>query len=261
MAKAGITTRLNSRTSVLAAANPIFGRYDELKQISDQIELQTTILSRFDCIFVVRDVNTPENNQRIANHILGLHQGRINRESVPEITFELLKKYIKYSKAKVHPRLSPLAAEKLQEVYVADRQKAYEYKKLTQSKNTIPITVRQLEAVIRLGEALARMKLRSCVGVDEINEAHHLFELSTLKTVEGKELGYEISEEAGAEVKKIEDVIKKRVCVGTQVSISKLMDEIGERHGHSTVGMAIRNMVINQEFREIKGKKLLIRDR
>lgn len=80
VAKAGITTRLNSRTSILAAANPIYGRYDDLKQISEQIELQTTILSRFDCIFVVRDVNTTENNERIATHILDLHQGKIHRE-------------------------------------------------------------------------------------------------------------------------------------------------------------------------------------
>jgi DNA replication licensing factor MCM5 len=58
IAKAGITTRLNSRTSVLAAANPIKGRCDEAMQISEQIDLQTTILSRFDCIFVMKDVNT-----------------------------------------------------------------------------------------------------------------------------------------------------------------------------------------------------------
>ena len=66
VAKAGITTRLNSRTSILAAANPIFGRYDDLKQVSEQIELQTTILSRFDCIYIVRDTNTAEQNRRIA---------------------------------------------------------------------------------------------------------------------------------------------------------------------------------------------------
>jgi DNA replication licensing factor MCM5 len=80
VAKAGITTRLNSRTSILAAANPIHGRYDEFKQISEQIELQSTILSRFDCIFIVRDINTPENNARMANHILDLHQGKIMRD-------------------------------------------------------------------------------------------------------------------------------------------------------------------------------------
>ena len=76
VAKAGITTRLNSRTSILAAANPIFGRYDDLKQVSEQIELQTTILSRFDCIYVVRDINTAEHNVKIANHIMNLHQGK-----------------------------------------------------------------------------------------------------------------------------------------------------------------------------------------
>jgi DNA replication licensing factor MCM5 len=59
VAKAGITTRLNSRTSILAAANPIFGRFDDLKQVDEQIELKTTILSRFDCIFIVRDINNP----------------------------------------------------------------------------------------------------------------------------------------------------------------------------------------------------------
>lgn len=77
----------------------------------------------------------------------------------------MLKKYIKYSKAKVNPRLSQSASDKLQCIYVNDRLKAKEHKKLTQSKNTIPITVRQLEAVIRLSEALARMKLKQEVTI------------------------------------------------------------------------------------------------
>lgn len=76
VAKAGITTRLNSRTSVLAAANPVFGRFDDFKMIEEQIELKSTILSRFDCIFIVRDVNNDESNERIASHILDIHQGK-----------------------------------------------------------------------------------------------------------------------------------------------------------------------------------------
>lgn len=87
VAKAGITTRLNSRCSILAAANPIFGRYDDFKQISEQIELQTTILSRFDCIFVVRDINTTENNTRIADHILDLHQGKMQKHESGDVPF------------------------------------------------------------------------------------------------------------------------------------------------------------------------------
>ena len=81
VAKAGITTRLNSRTSILAAANPVFGRYDSMKQIAEQIELQTTILSRFDCIFLVVDKNDEEHNKKISRHILDLHQGKTKTEN------------------------------------------------------------------------------------------------------------------------------------------------------------------------------------
>ena len=80
VAKAGITTRLNSRTSVLAAANPLHGRYDCMKQVGEQIELQTTILSRFDCIFLVIDINTPEQNAKVAQHILDIHQGKLQKD-------------------------------------------------------------------------------------------------------------------------------------------------------------------------------------
>lgn len=107
VAKAGITTILNSRTSVLAAANPIFGKYDDLKQISDQIDLQTTILSRFDCIFIVRDIRNEQSDKRLATHILNLHMDGGNMElesSDMDITF--LKKYIAYCRSRCSPRMN-----------------------------------------------------------------------------------------------------------------------------------------------------------
>lgn len=73
VAKAGITTTLNSRTSVLAAANPIYGRLDDLKSTQDQIDFQTTILSRFDCIFLVKDVREVSKDINLAQHIMDLH--------------------------------------------------------------------------------------------------------------------------------------------------------------------------------------------
>lgn len=82
-------------------------------------------------------------------------------------------------------------------IYVSDRQKAKDHKALTHSKSSIPITVRQLEAVIRLSEALARMKLKNEVGTEEVNEAHTLFEQSTLKSIEGKEFGLMIGDDFG----------------------------------------------------------------
>jgi DNA replication licensing factor MCM5 len=73
IAKAGITTVLNSRSAVLAAANPVFGRYDDFKSAADQIDLMTTILSRFDMIFLVRDVREEERDRMICRHVMGVH--------------------------------------------------------------------------------------------------------------------------------------------------------------------------------------------
>jgi len=75
IAKAGITTVLNSRSSVLAAANPVFGRYDDLKSASDNIDLMSTILSRFDLIFLVRDIRDEVRDRMICRHVMGVHIG------------------------------------------------------------------------------------------------------------------------------------------------------------------------------------------
>ena len=74
IAKAGITTVLKARTSVLAAANPPSGKYDDLAALEDNIELQTTILSRFDLIFIVKDQRLKERDAQIAAHVLGIHR-------------------------------------------------------------------------------------------------------------------------------------------------------------------------------------------
>ena len=73
VAKAGITTVLNSRSAVLAAANPVYGRYDDFKSASENIDLMTTILSRFDLIFLVRDVREEERDRMICRHVMGIH--------------------------------------------------------------------------------------------------------------------------------------------------------------------------------------------
>lgn len=93
--------------------------------------------------------------------MLGLHQGKIVAKEVDEdaVPYDVLKKYISYARNKIKPRLTQDAAEKLQAIYVKDRQKAKEQRK--NNNNSIPITVRQLEAIIRLSESLAKMKLSS----------------------------------------------------------------------------------------------------
>jgi DNA replication licensing factor MCM5 len=100
IAKAGITTILNARTSVLAAANPIFGRYDDLKTPGENIDFQTTILSRFDMIFIVRDTHDRGRDEQMAKHVMGLAMGGrgVEEQVHAEIPVEKMKRYISYCK-------------------------------------------------------------------------------------------------------------------------------------------------------------------
>jgi DNA replication licensing factor MCM5 len=106
IAKAGITTILNARTSVLAAANPIFGRYDDMKTPGENIDFQTTILSRFDMIFIVRDEHEKGRDERIAKHVMGIHMGAraVEEQVEAEIPLEKMKRYISYCKTYVFSR-------------------------------------------------------------------------------------------------------------------------------------------------------------
>ena len=101
IAKAGITTILNARTSVLAAANPIFGRYDDMKTPGENIDFQTTILSRFDMIFIVKDEHTREKDETIAKHVMGIHMGGRGLEEPVEgeIPVDKMKRYLSYCKS------------------------------------------------------------------------------------------------------------------------------------------------------------------
>merc|ERR1712228_725622 len=96
IAKAGITTMLNTRCSVLAAANPRFGTYDDLANTADQMDFETTILSRFDMMFLVKDVRDPERDFALASHMAGLHRGEVQQEHVGPINVLDLRKYIAY---------------------------------------------------------------------------------------------------------------------------------------------------------------------
>src|ERR1700743_1538360 len=101
IAKAGITTILNARTSVLAAANPIFGRYDDLKSPGENIDFQTTILSRFDMIFIVRNDHDRHRDEEIARHVMGIHMGNkgVEDQAEAEFSVEKMKRYIRFCKS------------------------------------------------------------------------------------------------------------------------------------------------------------------
>merc|ERR1711865_1321051 len=118
-AKAGITTMLNTRCSVLAAANPRFGTYDDLTGTADQMDFESTILSRFDMVFLVKDVRDPDRDFALAKHLIGLHSGEVSQESVGPLQITELRKFLSYCRTKCAPRLSKDASDVLRNHYVA----------------------------------------------------------------------------------------------------------------------------------------------
>jgi len=164
IAKAGIVARLNARAAILAAGNPKFGRYIEDRLFTENINLPPTILSRFDLIFVMRDKPEPRTDEELVSHILTVHK---QYERVkPPISPSMLRKYIGYARKFIKPRLTEEAAKIISEFFVNLRSKASEH-----PNAPIPITPRQLEAIIRLAEAHARMVLRNEVTAEDAKAA------------------------------------------------------------------------------------------
>lgn len=173
IAKAGIMATLNSRCSVLAAANPKFGRFDRYKILAEQIDLPAPIISRFDLIFVIEDKPSKERDSELAEHILKTHQfNTVDYEIEPE----LLRKYIAYARKNVNPRLTEDANNVLKEFYVSTRNSNPE------EQGAVPITARQLEAIIRLSEASAKIKLKETVEREDAEKAVRL-QMACLKEV------------------------------------------------------------------------------
>ncbi|KAG0254348.1 DNA replication licensing factor mcm8 [Mortierella polycephala] len=194
IAKAGIICTLPARTSVIAAANPVGGHYNMSKTVAENLKINSALLSRFDLIFILMDKPDGEMDQYLSRHVMALHSG--NPTNIPAfrgsasqsdtqstqgnsvkpdmdrplserlrmtdedqlglIPLPLLRKYIAYARQYVHPRLSPEAAATLQDFYLMLRAKH-------RSPDGTPVTTRQLESLIRMAEAKARMELREVV--------------------------------------------------------------------------------------------------
>ncbi|KAL1959949.1 hypothetical protein VTO42DRAFT_617 [Malbranchea cinnamomea] len=233
IAKAGITTILNARTSVLAAANPVFGRYDDMKTPGENIDFQTTILSRFDMIFIVRDEHERGKDQKMAKHVMGIHMGGrgVEEQVEAEIPVEKMKRYISYCKARCAPRLSPEAAEKLSSHFVSIRKQVHKAELDANARSSIPITVRQLEAIVRITEALAKLTLSPVATEQHVDEAVRLFLASTMDAaVHGEG---QASKELMAEVGRVEDELKRRLPIGWSTSLATLRREFVEGRNYS----------------------------
>ena len=180
IAKAGITATLNARTTVIAAANPKYGRFNRHKPLPEQLDLPPTLLSRFDLIFLLLDEPDEKIDSEIAQHILKVRKGE-SEAVTPKVPYDLLKKYIAYARKNIHPVLTKEAMEELERYYVKMRKRIGGGSD-TEGVRPIPITARQLEALIRLSEAHARMRLSEIVTRYDAREAIKIME-ETLKKI------------------------------------------------------------------------------
>ncbi|XP_058540906.1 DNA helicase MCM8 isoform X4 [Neofelis nebulosa] len=189
LAKAGMVCSLPARTSIVAAANPVGGHYNKAKTVSENLKMGSALLSRFDLVFILLDTPNEDHDHLLSEHVIAIRAGKqrtvsgatvarmnsqdsntsvlevvsdkplserlkvVPGEKIDLIPHQLLRKYIGYARQYVYPRLSTEAAQILQDFYL-------ELRKQSQRLNSSPITTRQLESLIRLTEARARLELR-----------------------------------------------------------------------------------------------------
>ena len=228
IAKANIQATLLARTTVLAAANPKYGRFSTYKMLFEQIDLQPTLINRFDLIFPIRDIPSHENDQKLARFILKMHQKSKVKE--PEIPTALLKKYIAHAKQTVHPVLTDEAVKEIEEYYVSLRNK--DFSSTEPEIQSVPISPRQLEGIVRLAEATARIQLRAKVTREDAKRAIALLE-HCLKTVSRDSrtgrididiISTGVSASSRNRIKVVQDLITELVASGKkEVEISEII--------------------------------------
>ncbi|MEM3369619.1 MAG: minichromosome maintenance protein MCM [Candidatus Micrarchaeia archaeon] len=173
VAKAGIVAKFKARTSILAAANPKFGRFDPNQLIAIQFDIPPTLQSRFDLIFPIRDVIDESSDRKLARYLLETHKNAADN-IIPEakeerVDSDFLRKYIAYARKNIKPKLSPEAQNRIESFYVQLRE-------MGKRQGAVPITPRQIEGIIRLSEASAKSRLSEVVELRDAELAISLME-------------------------------------------------------------------------------------
>ncbi|MCS7140404.1 MAG: minichromosome maintenance protein MCM [Candidatus Nezhaarchaeota archaeon] len=229
IAKAGIVATLNARTSILAAANPTLGRYMSNRPLSENINLPVTILSRFDFIFIITDKPSKVRDAALADHVLNLRA--MKSEKTTPFPPDFLRKYIAYARRNVMPKLTEAAIDRIKSYFLGLREKASE-------DSPVPITVRQLETLVRAAEARARIALRSEVTAEDAEAVIELMDYY-LRTVG--------SDAAG---RPDIDIIMTGKPRTVQQKIAKIIEILGELQKELQGGPVSKELIIERAQQE-----------
>tara|TARA_Y100000310_G_scaffold940_1_gene1305 strand:- start:2616 stop:4625 length:2010 start_codon:yes stop_codon:yes gene_type:complete len=227
ISKANVQATLSAQTSVLAAGNPKYGRFEPLQSIVDQIDLPPALINRFDLIFIQRDLPNLEQDDKIATHVLNMHQ---MNEVKPEVDQDLFKKYVAYAKQKVQPKLTKEAVDEIKNFYVKMRKAS-----LDGEGKSISISARQLQGLVRLAEAHAKSRLSPIVEVEDSQVAirltnYYLMQVGydpETKTFDIDRFSTKISSSKRSKILLVKDSIKKlEEKFGKQIPIDELRVEM-----------------------------------
>jgi len=249
VAKAGITATLRSRCSLLGAANPKMGRFDEYAPIAEQINMPPSLLSRFDLIFIMTDKPDSARDMAIADHILKAHsvgeliekRKRMPMEGVtdeyiqrelkpvtPDIEPLLFRKYIAYAKRNCFPTIQPEAREKLRDYYLSLRN-------LADTNKPVPVTARQLEALVRLGEASARVRLSPTIELEDADRVIKIVDTCLRQVAYDAESGsFDIDKWTTGVSKRQRDIIR---------TVKEIIRDVGGDDGSANLEQVIEEMI------------------
>ncbi|MFA5268187.1 MAG: minichromosome maintenance protein MCM [Methanoregula sp.] len=248
VAKAGITATLKSRCALLGAANPKYGRFDMFGDISDQINMPPSLLSRFDLIFIMTDQPEQKRDLAIAEHILKAHStgeliAQHKKTPIPGVTDEyileqlkpvmpdidpaLFRKYVAYAKRSCYPILSLDAKEALVNYYLKLRG-------IAEPNKPVPVTARQLEALVRLAEASARIRLSNTIEPGDAERVIHIVDACLRQiaydartgTFDIDKITTGISKEKRDIVRVIKDAIREIGGEGRRAGIDQVIETV-----------------------------------
>ncbi|PIN92859.1 AAA family ATPase [Candidatus Pacearchaeota archaeon CG10_big_fil_rev_8_21_14_0_10_31_24] len=240
ISKANIHATLRAETTVLAAGNPKLGRFDPYTPIPQQIDISPALLSRFDIIFVIRDLPNKIQDEAIASHVLREHSAKVEKDVIDP---KLLRKYISYAKQQFKPKLSAEAIEEIKTFYVKLRNQS------TRSDSEIkpiPITARQLEGIIRLSEACAKARLSREVIREDAIKAIDLLKTSLTQ------VGYD-EETKTFDIDKITTGIsssKRGKIITVKETLSVLESKLGKLIPIEEIEKALENKISPSELEE-----------
>ncbi|HLD38112.1 MAG TPA: minichromosome maintenance protein MCM [Candidatus Nanoarchaeia archaeon] len=251
ISKANVQASLKAETSVLAAANPKFGRFDPYQPIAQQIDLPPTLINRFDIMFTLRDLPDRKKDARIATHVLSEHT---KETETLLISRDLLRKYVAYSKQRIKPTLTKEAIEELKSFYVELRNKPVSSES---ALRPIPISARQLQALVRMSEAAAKVRLSESVSKQDAQQSieimkyylrHVGFDYES-QTFDIDRIGSGFSHSQRSKIFTVkETIIALSSRMGKEIPIEEIKNDLKDKMKEGDIEEAIEKLIHSNEI-------------